>query len=365
MRKGIKFRIYPNKEQCLLLAKTFGCCRMIYNKGLAHRISAYKDGEKANYVLTNAMLTGLKEDPYYAFLKEVDSIALQQALRDLDRAYTNFFKHLAKYPHFKSKKEHHFRYRTINQGNNIRIENGKIKLPKIGYVKIKQSMPVSNIHNVTVEQEPSGKYYVVINMEFEHTPLANAGGVVGIDLGIKTFYSDSNGNTVSNPKYLEAAERRLAKKQRSLSRKRKGSKNFEKQRIAVAKAHESVANKRKDFLHKEANKLINENQVICVEDLNVKGMIKNHKLAKHIASASWGEFSRIIAYKAEWNGNQLVKVPTFFPSSQTCSICGYQNKDVKNLAVRVWECPVCHSVHDRDRNAAINILNKGLEMTAS
>lgn len=365
MRKGIKFRIYPNKEQCLLLAKTFGCVRSIYNRGLALRIETYKSGEKANYALTNAMLTDLKKDPDFAYLKEVDSIALQQSLRDLDRAYSNFFKHLAGYPRFKSKKEHRNRYRTINQGNNICIENGKIKLPKVGYIKIKQSMPVSNIHNVTVEQEPSGKYYVVINMEFEHTPLANAGGVVGIDLGIKAFYSDSNGNAVSNPKYLEAVQRRLTRMQRSLSRKQKGSANYEKQRVAVAKAHESVADKRKDFLHKETNMLISENQVICIEDLNVKGMIRNHKLAKHIASASWGEFSRILTYKAEWNGNTLVKVPTFFPSSQICSVCGYQNKDVKNLAVREWKCPVCHSVHERDHNAAINVLNKGLEMIAS
>lgn len=362
MRKGIRFRIYPNKEQKVLLAKTFGCVRSVYNKGLALRIDTYKAGGKADYCLTNRMLTELKHSPEHAYLNEVDSIALQQSLRDLDMAYTNFFKHLAGYPRFKSKKDHHFRYRTINQKGNIRIVNGKLKLPKVGLLKIRLSMPVANIHSVTVEQEPSGKYYAVINMEFDHAPLANAGGTVGIDLGLTDFYTDSYGHSVSNPRHLEKAERSLAREQRRLSRKVKGSSNYEKQRIKVARKHENVVFRRDDFLFKEANKLISENQVICIESLNVRGMVRNRKLAKHISSASWGRFTRILEYKADWNGNTLVKVPTFFPSSQTCSCCGYRNPKTKDLSVRRWECPVCHTGHDRDQNAAVNILNKGLAM---
>ena len=365
MRKGIRFRIYPNKEQRILLAKTFGCVRSIYNKGLSLRIETFKAGGKPNYSLTNKMLTELKHNPDYAYLNEVDSIALQQSLRDLDRAYTNFFKHLAGYPKFKSKKDHHYRYRTINQKDNIRIENGKLKLPKVGLVKIKQSMPIENIHSVTVEQEPSGKYYAVINMEFTANPLANAGGIIGIDLGIKDFYTDSDGNSIPNHKYLEKAEKALAREQRKLSRKSKGSANYYKQRIKVARKHENVVFKRDDFLFKEANKLINENQVICIEDLNVKGMVRNHKLAKHISSVSWGKFVRILEYKAEWNGNELIKVSTFYPSSQTCHVCGYKNHEVKNLAIRSWKCPLCGSVHNRDVNAAVNILNEGLRLKSS
>lgn len=362
MNKGVKFRIYPNKEQENLILQTLGCCRLIYNKGLDMRDKAYKDGKKANYTQTSTMLTNLKRDNNFSFLKLVDSIALQQSLRDLDKAYQNFFKKRAKFPQFKSKHNNRQSYRTLNQGNNIRIVGNYLKLPKLGYVKIKQSMEVGHINNVTVERTPTGKYFVVLNVEFEPEFRLNAGGMIGIDVGIKEFYSDSNGNTVSNPKYLEKSIHKLVREQRSLSRKQKSSNNRNKQRVKVAKVYEKITNQRNDFLQKQSTILISENQTICIEDLNVKGMIRNHKLAQHIASCSWSKFFAMLEYKAAWYGNNIIKVPTMYPSSQTCSCCGYKNPLVKNLAVRSWECPNCHTKHDRDTNASINILNKGLSI---
>ena len=360
MKKGVRFRIYPNREQQNLINKTFGCTRLVYNLGLAMRIEAYSSGEKANYNQTSAMLTELKKQSEYAFLKEVDSIALQQVLRDLDRSFVNMFEKRAKHPRFKSKHNHHQSYRTINQGNNIRIVGNRIKLPKLGNVKIKQSMEIGHINNVTIERTPSGKYFAVLCVDFEPEVRPNKGGTIGIDVGIKEFYSDSNGNVVSNPKYLEKSLKKLAREQRKLSRKQKGSNNRDKQRKKVALAHEKVVNQRNDFLQKQSTMLIRENQTICIENLNVKGMIRNHKLAKSIASASWSKFFTMLEYKAAWYGNDIIKVPTMYPSSQTCSCCGFKNTLVKNLAIRSWECPSCHARHDRDVNASINILNKGL-----
>jgi len=362
MNKGVKFRAYPNKEQQNLINQTFGCCRLIYNKGLAIRNDAYSNDEKIDYNQTSAMLTDLKKHADFTFLKNVDSIALQQSLRDLDRGFKNFFEKRARYPQFKSKHNNHQSYRTINQGDNIRIVGKYIKLPKLGYVKIKQSMKVGHINNVTVERTPTGKYFVVLNVDFEPESRSNAGGIIGIDVGIKEFYSDSNGNIVSNPKYLEKSMRKLIREQCRLSRKQKGSNNRNKQRIKVAKVHENVTNQRNDFLQKQSTILVSENQTICIEDLNIKGMIRNHNLAKSIASASWGKFFTMLEYKAAWYGNEIVRVPTMYPSSQTCSCCGYKNPLVKNLAIRSWECPQCHAKHDRDTNASINILNKGLSV---
>lgn len=365
MQKGIKFRIYPNREQQNLINQTLGCCRLIYNRGLAMRKEAFENGQKIGYSQTSAMLTALKRGEDFAFLKEVDSISLQQSLRDLDRGFTNFFQKRAAHPTFKSKHNRHQSYRIINQGDNIRIVGKYIKLPKLGLVKIRQSMEVGKINNVTIEHTPTGKYFAVLNVEFEPQPRPNNGGMIGIDVGIKEFYSDSNGNVVANPKYLEKSMRKLIREQRKLSRKQKGSNNRNKQRVKVAKVHEKITNQRNDFLQKQSTMLIRENQTICIEELKIKNMMRNHKLAQHIGSASWSKFFDMLTYKAAWYGNDVVKVPTMYPSSQTCSCCGDKNPLVKNLAVRIWECPNCHAVHKRDSNASINILNKGLQMQSA
>ena len=362
MNKGVKFRIYPNKEQQNLINQTLGCCRLIYNIGLDMRNKAFENGEKVGYTQTSAMLTELKRNDKFTFLRDVEAVALQQSLRDLDKGFVNFFQKRARHPRFKSKHGNHQSYRTINQNNKIRIVGKYIRLPKLGYVKVRQSMDVGKINNVTVVRTPSGKYFVVLNVEFEPEIKQNNGGSIGIDVGIKEFYSDSNGNVVNNPRFLEKSSTKLRREQRRLSRKKKGSNNRNKQRIKVARAYEKITNQRNDFLQKISTMLISENQVICIEDLKIKNMVRNHKLARYINSVSWGKLFNMLEYKANWYGNKIVKVPTIYPSSQTCSCCGYKNPLVKNLAVRKWECPNCHTKHDRDTNASINILNKGLSI---
>ena len=362
MYKGIKFRAYPNKSQKNLINQTFGCCRLIYNKGLAMRSDSYKNGIKVGYNQTSAMLTLLKQQNEFSFLKEPDSVALQQALRDLDKSYKNFFAKRAKYPKFKSKHDNYQSYRTINHRNNVRIVGKYIRLPKVGYVKIKQSMNVGYINHVTIERTPTDKYFVIINVDFEPQHMDNAGGVIGIDVGIKEFYTDSNNRKVSNPKFLEKSMKKLIRAQRKLSRKKLGSNNRNKQRIKLAHIYEKITNQRNDFLQKQSTMLIRENQTICVEDLNVKGMMRNHKLAQSIASVSWYKFFTMLKYKGEWYGNKIISVPTMYPSSQTCSCCGYKHSVVKNLNVRTWEYPKCHTKHDRDINASVNILRKGLDI---
>ncbi|GKH04822.1 transposase [Hungatella hathewayi] len=329
------------------------------------REEAYKNGNKIGYSQTSAMLTDLKRSGDFTFLKAVDSIALQQSLRDLDRGYVNFFQKRASHPTFKSKHNNHQSYRTINQGDNIRIAGKYVRLPKLGFVKVRQSMEVGKINNVTIERTPTGKYFAVLNVDFEPQLQQNNGAAIGIDVGIKEFYSDSNGNVVSNPKHLEKSMHKLIREHRKLSRKEKGSNNRNKQRVRVALVHEKITNQRKDFLQKRSTMLIRENQTICIEDLKVKNMMRNHKLAKYISSVSWSKFYDMLTYKATWYGNDIVKIPTMYPSSQTCSCCGYKNPLVKNLAIRKWECPECHATHDRDTNASVNILNKGLQMQSA
>lgn len=292
-------------------------------------------------------------------------MALQESLRNLDVAFENFFQKKARYPRFKSKHNRRQSYRTRNQRVGIRFVDGKLKLPKVGKVRIAMSCDFDGkICNATVSRTASGKYYVSLCVEEDIAFAPCGNGQVGLDVGLKEFYTDSNGNTVANPRTLRKYQRKLAREQRQLSRKLPRSQNRQKQRIRVARVHEHIANIRKDFLQKLTTRLINENQVIAVEHLQVKNMLKNHRLAKAILDVSWSEFFRMLEYKAAWRGTKVLKADTFYPFSQTCHQCGYQNPMVKNLAVREWDYPKCRTHHNRDTNAAKNILAKALYSVA-
>ena len=367
MLKAYKYRIYPNNEQKVQIAKTFGCCRFVYNQTLAYRKERYEKEKKSvsKTDCNNYCNRELKQT--YEWLREVDKFALTNAIYNMDSAYQKFFREHAGYPKFKSKHESHKSYTTNYTNGNIAVdfENGKVKLPKLKEVKSKLHRDFSGqIKSATVSQAASGKYYVSILVETEHIAIPKEDGQVGIDLGIKDLCITSDGRKYDNPGTLAKEERKLKKLQRQLAHKEKRSNNYYKTRKQIALCHEKIRNTRKDYLHKISHEIISENQVIVTENLQIKNMVKKHHLAKSISDVSWYELTRQLEYKAGWNKRKYVKIDTFYASSQLCSACGYQNADTKDLSVRKWICPKCGAEHDRDINAAKNILAEGLRQIA-
>lgn len=367
MLKAYKYRIYPNNEQKVQIAKTFGCCRFVYNHTLAYRKEKYEKEKKSvsKTDCNNYCNRELKKE--YEWLKEVDKFALTNAIYNMDSAYQKFFKEHAGYPKFKSKHDSHKSYTTNFTNDNIMVDftNGKVKLPKLKEVKAKLHRHFSGqIKSATVSQVSSGKYYVSILVETEYEKRGHANHNVGVDLGIKDLCITSDGKKYENPKAIKKYEKKLAKLQRQLAHQEKRSQNYNKTRKKIALCHEKITNTRKDYLHKISHEIISENQVIVLENLAIKNMVKNHHLAKSISDASWYELTRQLEYKAKWNGRKYIKIDTFYASSQLCSACGYKNIATKDLSVREWICPVCGAKHDRDMNAAKNILAEGLRQLA-
>ena len=372
--KAYKFRIYPTEEQEIFFAKTFGCVRKVYNLMLNDRKKAYEE-VKNDPSKKMTFPTPAKYKKEFPFLKEVDSLALANAQLHLDKAYKNFFRDKSVgFPRFKSKKNPVQSYTTNNQNGTVALIDSKfIKVPKLkSLVRIKlHRQPKGMIKSATVSRHSSGKYYISLLCKEEISELPKTNSAIGIDLGITDFAILSDGQKIDNHKFTSKMEKKLKREQRKLSRrallaKQKGinlfeAKNYQKQKRKVARLHEKVMNQRTDFLNKLSTEIIKNHDIICIEDLNVKGMLRNHKLARSISDVSWSSFVAKLQYKADWYGREIIKVDTWFPSSQICSECGHKDGK-KSLDIREWTCPICHTHHDRDINASINILTEGLRI---
>jgi putative transposase len=364
MQKAFKYRFYPTSEQETLLRRTMGCARLVYNRALSARTEAwYVKQERVGYDESSKMLTQWKKQADLDFLNEVSSVPLQQGLRHLQTAFSNFWAGRAKYPNFK--KKHHGGSAEFTKSA-FRWKDGKVFLAKCSEplaIVWSRELPIgAEPSTITVKLSPSGRWTASILVEAEIEALPESPNKIGIDLGITSLIALSNGDKVANPKSFKAKRAKLRRVQKALSRKKKGSKNRHKARLKVAKVHAQISDARNDFLHKLTTQLVRENQTIAVEDLAVKNMVKNHKLALAISDASWGELVRQLEYKCHWYGRNFVKIDRWFPSSKRCGNCGHI-VDMLPLHLREWDCPKCDSHHDRDVNAAKNILAAGLAVS--
>jgi len=364
-KRAYKYRVYPTDEQKQQLARTFGCCRFVYNWALRKKTDAfYKDNQRLYYKDLSEALTTLKKQEATVWLSEVSSVPLQQTLRHLDRAFINFFEGRGAYPTFKKKRNQQAATYTSNA---FIWRDGTITLAKQDEpldIRWSRSLPDGvKPSSVTVSKDCADRYFIsiLVEEEIDHMPASDHS--IGADLGLKDFVALSSGEIVGNPKFFAKDEKTLAKAQRRHAKKKKGSKNRDKARKKVARIHARIADRRRDFLHKLSTRLIRENQTICVETLAVKNMVKNHKLAKAIHDVGWSEFVSQLDYKANWYGRTLVKIDRWYPSSKRCFDCGHI-LDSLTLDVRVWTCPECGVVHDRDINAAMNIVAVGQTVLA-